>query len=76
MTLPLQEFISRSSISSNLHSQAISYAKLAESPTVKSGVLEDVGDVEKLKGGDGLLAILPVSAETAGLLPKRNGKYF
>ncbi|KAH7689814.1 hypothetical protein IHE45_02G007900 [Dioscorea alata] len=67
-----KEFISRSSISSNLHRQAISYAKLAESPTVKSGVLEDVGDVEKLKGGDGLLAILPVSAETAGLLPKRN----
>ncbi|KAM0949923.1 hypothetical protein DsansV1_C05g0057971 [Dioscorea sansibarensis] len=67
-----KEFISRSSVSSSLHSQAIAYAKLAESPTIKPGVLEDAGDVEKLKGGEGLFAILPVSAESAGLLPKRS----
>ncbi|KAJ0977677.1 hypothetical protein J5N97_013151 [Dioscorea zingiberensis] len=67
-----KEYISRNSIPSSLHSQAVSYARLAEAPTIKSVMLEDAGEIEKLSARDGLLAVLPVSAESAGFLPKHN----
>ncbi|OVA01229.1 hypothetical protein BVC80_1649g34 [Macleaya cordata] len=62
-----QECSSTSSTAANLQSQAAAYARLAESSTLSSG------DVEKLKAEVGLLAVLPVSAESTGLLPKRTG---
>lgn len=55
-----------------MQSQANIYARLAEAPSVKNGSLASSAEVEKIK--DGLqLIVMPVSAETAGLLPNRGG---
>ena len=56
-----------------MHAQATSYAKLAEAEALKAGSLK--GNVEDFKLGDeaGLFAILPVSAESAGMLPNQKG---
>ncbi|KAJ7979946.1 sec-independent protein translocase protein TatB-like [Quillaja saponaria] len=56
----------------NLHSKAIGYAKLAESEAVRSSSLQSSAAKENLKDESGLLTVLPVSAESTGLLPKRN----
>lgn len=63
------------SVSSDLHSQATVYSRLAESPAVKAGSTEPNLDIP-LANDDkpGLLAVLPVSAESAGLLPNRQGE--
>ncbi|XP_058781556.1 uncharacterized protein LOC131655769 isoform X1 [Vicia villosa] len=61
-----------SSNSFNMQSQATTYAKLAEAPSIRNGSLASSAEVEKIK--DGLqLIVMPVSAETAGLLPNRGG---
>lgn len=60
----------------NLHSQATTFAKLAESATQKTGPLMSSAEMEKLNDETGLLAVLPVSAESAGLLPNRKGNGF
>lgn len=61
-------------VSSNLHRQAMAYAKLAESPSVRSSAsaTSSSSTIRTTDKGDevGLLAVLPVSAESAGLLPK------
>ncbi|ONK63250.1 uncharacterized protein A4U43_C07F12930 [Asparagus officinalis] len=58
-----------------LHSQAMTYARLAEAPNVKSHFVENGDGGGKIDDErDGLLAVLPVSAENAGFLPKHNGK--
>ncbi|RWW85374.1 hypothetical protein BHE74_00005938 [Ensete ventricosum] len=62
------------SVSSTLHSQAMAYARLAEAPNIKLGSSETHEDVMKLNGEGDLLTVLPVSAESAGLLPKHRGK--
>ncbi|PON40152.1 hypothetical protein PanWU01x14_299190 [Parasponia andersonii] len=54
-----------------LHAQATSYAKLAESEAVKTGSFGGNLKKEKIDDEAGLFTILPVSAESAGLLPKR-----
>ncbi|XP_026437305.1 uncharacterized protein LOC113335482 [Papaver somniferum] len=58
---------SKTSTATNLQSQAAAYSRLAESK------MKGSGDAEKLKEEIGLLAVLPVSAEGAGLLPKTKG---
>lgn len=62
-------------VSSDLHRQAMAYAKLAESPSVRSGtsVTNSTPTISTADKGDdvGLLTVLPISAESAGLLPKR-----
>ncbi|CAD5183286.1 unnamed protein product [Musa acuminata subsp. malaccensis] len=58
------------SVSSSLHSQAMAYARLAEAPNIKLSSSETHEDVLKLNGEGDLLTVLPVSAESAGLLPK------
>ncbi|KAI3877931.1 hypothetical protein MKX03_005726 [Papaver bracteatum] len=58
---------SKTSTATNLQSQAAAYSRLAESK------LKGSGDAEKLKEEIGLLAVLPVSAESAGLLPNTKG---
>ncbi|KAL4200062.1 hypothetical protein AMTRI_Chr03g147850 [Amborella trichopoda] len=59
--------------SARLHSQATAYAMLAESPALKKRTLQvGNGDAKELtENMDGLLSVLPVSAENTGLLPKR-----
>ncbi|XP_058105456.1 uncharacterized protein LOC131248944 [Magnolia sinica] len=52
--------------SASLPSQAVAYARLAESSTLKAASLNSGEDVEKLNG---LFPVLPVSAESTGLLP-------
>ncbi|EXB29844.1 hypothetical protein L484_016333 [Morus notabilis] len=54
----------------NLHSQATAYAKLAESEAVKTASFKAKLEKEKL----GLFAILPISAESTGMLPNRKEK--
>ncbi|KAJ4782573.1 Sec-independent protein translocase protein TatB [Rhynchospora pubera] len=79
MTMKItKEMSSVDTVSSSLHRQAMSYAKLAESPSIRSGVTVTSSDstIKMTDKGDqvGLLAVLPVSAETAGLLPKRTSE--
>ncbi|KAF8401790.1 hypothetical protein HHK36_012736 [Tetracentron sinense] len=69
-TIP-KDYSSTAPGSANLHSQATAYAILAESTVLKTGSVKCRGDVEKLNDGAGLLTVLPVSAESAGLLPNR-----
>ncbi|XP_020589027.1 uncharacterized protein LOC110030590 [Phalaenopsis equestris] len=57
---------------SRLHSQATTYARLAETTIVKFNASQTSPNKENLNGQDGLLSVLPMSAEIAGLLPKRN----
>lgn len=52
----------------------MAYARLAEAPNIKLSSSETHEDVLKLNGEGDLLTVLPVSAESAGLLPKRHGK--
>lgn len=59
---------------SNLYSQATTYAKLAESPSLQSGTVEGSVGIETVDDRPGLLSVLPVSAESAGLLPKHQGE--
>ncbi|XP_030510608.2 uncharacterized protein LOC115725287 [Cannabis sativa] len=61
----------KTSSSVDLHSQATSFAKLAESEAVQNISLK--GNLEKVKFDYevGHFAVLPVSAESAGLLPNR-----
>ncbi|PKA56968.1 hypothetical protein AXF42_Ash002272 [Apostasia shenzhenica] len=70
---PLRDLNSSDTIPSSLYSQAMVYARLAETPTIKSGSYKTDGNVEILNGGDDLPSVLPVSAEAAGLFPKRSG---
>lgn len=60
----------------NMHSQAITFAKLASSAAKNAGPLMSNTEMEKLDNETGLLAVLPVSAETAGMLPKHEGNGF
>ncbi|KAM0921964.1 hypothetical protein ACQ4PT_006517 [Festuca glaucescens] len=57
--------------STNLHSQAMMYARLSESPEIKMSSSKGVNCGEQFKESDGLLNVLPISAESAGLLPSR-----
>lgn len=56
-----------------MHSQAITYAKLAESPAIRSGSPQSSTEADRLDDESGSPTVLPVSAETAGLLPNRKG---
>lgn len=57
----------------NLHSQAMTYAKLSEAPGLKKGSPLSENYQEKFKESNGLLNVLPISAESAGLLPSHSG---
>ncbi|KMZ73355.1 hypothetical protein ZOSMA_14G01190 [Zostera marina] len=66
-----EEFKSNNSSFTNIHNEAVAYAKLAESPSIKSAFSTVGGEKEKPEG-DLILNILPISAQSAGLLPKQN----
>ncbi|PSS06341.1 Sec-independent protein translocase protein like [Actinidia chinensis var. chinensis] len=55
---------------SDMHSQATAYAKLAESTTLNSGSMKSSEAINELTDESGL-TVLPVSAESTGLLPDR-----
>jgi len=57
----------------NLHSQAMTYARLSEAPGLKADYSLSGDNQEQLKENNGLLNVLPISAESAGLLPNRSG---
>ncbi|KAJ9187634.1 hypothetical protein P3X46_003063 [Hevea brasiliensis] len=54
-----------------MHSQATAYARLAESSASKLGLVQSNADAGDLVDGVGLLNVLPVSAESTGMLPNR-----
>ncbi|KAF7071006.1 hypothetical protein CFC21_076426 [Triticum aestivum] len=60
--------------STNLHSQAMMYARLSVSPGTKMSSSMSVSYGEQFKESNGLLNVLPISAESAGLLPKHAGE--
>lgn len=64
--------LNSSTVSSSMQSQAAVYARLAECAAIKTASSASSGHAEKLNADDGHLTILPVSAESAGLLPKRS----
>lgn len=55
----------------NLHSQAMTYARLSEAPGLKMDSSLSGNYQDQSKEMDGLLTVLPISAESAGLLPSR-----
>lgn len=57
----------------NLHSQAMTYARLSEAPGLQAGSSLSANYEEQFKQSNGLLNVLPISAESAGLLPSRQG---
>ncbi|KAE8677653.1 magnesium transporter MRS2-I-like [Hibiscus syriacus] len=57
--------------STDLRSQATAYARLAESAALKAGSVRSNVEEESLKYEFGDFSVLPVSAESAGLLPDR-----
>lgn len=59
------------SASTNLHSQATAYARLAELEAVKAGSVRGSVEEENLNYEFGDFSVLPVSAESAGFLPDR-----
>lgn len=61
------------SASTNLHSQATAYARLAELEAVKAGSVRGSVEEENLNYEFGDFSVLPVSAESAGFLPDRKG---
>lgn len=58
-----------------MHSQATTYARLAESTASNSGSTSSEL-AKELTDESGLLTVLPVSAESAGLLPNRRGNSY
>ncbi|XP_062008426.1 uncharacterized protein LOC133725262 [Rosa rugosa] len=61
----------RTSESLNLHTQATAYAKLAESAAVNTSFLKSSEEKERLIDENGLFTVLPISAESTGMVPKR-----
>lgn len=69
-----QDHSFKTSGSVNLQSQATAYAGLAESEAIRTGSLKSNAEIENLNDEAGLFTILPVSAESTGMLPNRKGK--
>ncbi|KAL0903392.1 hypothetical protein M5K25_027768 [Dendrobium thyrsiflorum] len=58
--------------SSSIHSQAMTYARLAKTTIINFNSSQTSLNKKNLNGQDGLPSVLPISAEIAGLLSKRN----
>lgn len=71
-----QDFSFKALGSVDLHSQATAYARLAESEAIKTGSLESSTEKENLNDEASLFTILPVSAESTGMLAERKGNSF
>ncbi|KAG8089999.1 hypothetical protein GUJ93_ZPchr0011g28262 [Zizania palustris] len=73
-TSPSKDMKSANTGSTNVHSQATLYARLTESPGIKSSSMSGSYGQQQFEERNGLLNVLPVSAESAGLLPHRSDK--
>ncbi|XP_055835648.1 uncharacterized protein LOC129904139 [Solanum dulcamara] len=69
VTVTPKEHNSRNSALSDMHSQAAAYARLAEMAPLKPVSVDREG-LSELIDESGSFVVLPVSAESAGLLPK------
>ncbi|KAE8100349.1 hypothetical protein FH972_018256 [Carpinus fangiana] len=69
----MKDFSSKTLGSVDLHSQATAYARLVESEAIKTGSLENCTEKKNLNDEASLFTILPVSAESTGMLPERKG---
>ncbi|KAL0389443.1 UNVERIFIED_CONTAM: hypothetical protein Scaly_0301400 [Sesamum calycinum] len=58
---------------SDMHSQATAYARLAESTHLTANSMDEV--LSELKDDSGQFIVLPISAESANLLPSRKGPH-
>ncbi|KAK2647165.1 hypothetical protein Ddye_022360 [Dipteronia dyeriana] len=67
----VKDYTLKPSGSINIHSQATAYAKLAESEAVRCGSSKSSVDGENFNFEDGPFTILPLSAESTGMLPNR-----
>ncbi|XP_055816816.1 uncharacterized protein LOC129886245 [Solanum dulcamara] len=67
-TVTPEDFSSRKALT-DMHSQAAAYARLAETTPLKSISIDNEG-LSELTDESGSIIVLPVSAESAGLLPK------
>ncbi|XP_016441930.2 uncharacterized protein LOC107767435 [Nicotiana tabacum] len=70
VTVTPKDHNSGSSALTDMHSQAAAYARLAEMTPLKSLSVDREG-LSELTDESGSIIVLPVSAESAGLLPKR-----
>ncbi|XP_070024669.1 uncharacterized protein [Nicotiana sylvestris] len=68
-TITPEDYSSRKPLT-DMHSQAAAYARLAETTPLKS-ISIDKECLSELTDDSGSIIVLPVSAESAGLLPKR-----
>ncbi|OIT26289.1 PREDICTED: uncharacterized protein LOC109215500 [Nicotiana attenuata] len=68
-TITPEDYSSRKSLT-DMHSQAAAYARLAETTPLKS-ISINKECLSELTDESGSIIVLPVSAESAGLLPKR-----
>ncbi|KAM3378235.1 sec-independent protein translocase protein TatB isoform X1 [Capsicum galapagoense] len=68
-TVTTEDYSSRKALTTNMHSQATAYARLAETTPLKSNSVDNEG-LRELTDESGSIIVLPVSAESAGLLPK------
>ncbi|KAK4351924.1 hypothetical protein RND71_027442 [Anisodus tanguticus] len=70
VTVSPKEHNSRNSSFPDMHSQATAYARLAEMAPLETVSVDREG-LSELTDESGSIIVLPVSAESAGLLPKR-----
>ncbi|XP_059310622.1 uncharacterized protein LOC132061970 [Lycium ferocissimum] len=71
-TAVTEDYSSRKALT-NMHSQAAAYARLAETTPLKSISVDNEG-LSELTDESGSIIVLPVSAQSAGLLPQRKGR--
>lgn len=71
-TVTPEDYSSRKALT-DMHSQASAYARLAETTPLKSISVDNEG-LSELTDESGSIIVLPVSAESAGLLPKCKGE--
>lgn len=71
-TVTPEDYSSRKALA-DMHSQASAYARLAETTPLKAISVDKEG-LSELTDESGTIIVLPVSAESAGLLPKHKGE--
>ncbi|XP_016495249.1 uncharacterized protein LOC107814359 isoform X1 [Nicotiana tabacum] len=72
-TITPEDHSSRKALT-DMHSQAAAYARLAETTPLEAISVDKEG-LSELTDESGSIIVLPVSAESAGLLPKRKGTF-
>ncbi|KAL3828003.1 hypothetical protein ACJIZ3_016805 [Penstemon smallii] len=71
-TTMAKDHSARTSLLSDIHSQATAYARLTESTSLGTNTMDEV--LSELTDESGRFIVLPISAESAKLLPNRKGE--